>query len=274
MPACLPPAQCAQPPFYLVFRGGRLLMRKDGEKLRILLETELGALKGGLADVQYMGTFDGRGCYAARADEQAAIPFQMELADLRAVTPRTGDRALFLLAGTASQILYWSETNRYCGRCGHATAAKADERARVCPACGHITYMRISPATITAVLRGGEILLAHNRNFPAGRYGLISGFAEAGETLEECVEREIGEEVGIRVKNIRYCCSQPWPFPDSLMLAFTAEYESGALAEDGCEITDAAWFRANALPDIPPADSVAGRMIRCFRDGGPEALRK
>jgi NAD+ diphosphatase len=143
---------------------------------------------------------------------------------------------------------------------------KEDERAKVCQSCGNIVYPRIAPATITAVFRDGQILLAHNSNFRNGLYGLIAGYVEPGETLEQCVEREIREEVGIKVKNVRYLSSQPWPFPDSLMMGFTADYESGEITVDQCEITDAGWYKADKLPDIPSVDSIAGRMIRWYRD--------
>ena len=109
-------------------------------------------------------------------------------------------------------------------------------------------------------------MLAHNKNFKAGLYSIIAGFVEPGETLEHCAEREIQEEVGIKVKNIKYFTSQPWPFPESLMLAFTAEYDSGDITVDNTEITDAAWFSADELPDIPTTDSVAGKLIRWYRD--------
>ena len=141
---------------------------------------------------------------------------------------------------------------------------KKDESAKVCSECGNIVYPRISPAVITAVFKGDQILLAHNRSFRNGLYSLIAGFVEPGETLEHCVKREIMEEVGIRVKNVRYAGSQPWSFPDALMIAFTAEYESGEICVDQVEIIDAGWYRMDAMPDIPSTDSIAGRLIRWY----------
>jgi NAD+ diphosphatase len=144
------------------------------------------------------------------------------------------------------------------------------ERARSCPACGNVVYPRISPAIIIAVVKGEELLLAHNKNFRGGWYSVVAGFVEPGETIEDCAEREIFEEVGIKIKNIQYFASQPWPFPDSLMIGLTAEYESGELRPDGAEIDDAGFFRADALPETPGKTSVAGKLIGWFVDNHPK----
>jgi len=138
------------------------------------------------------------------------------------------------------------------------------ERAKVCSKCGFRTYPRISPATITAVTPGNQILLARAKRFPSELYSVIAGFAEPGETLEECVKREIMEETGIDVKNIRYFGSQPWPFPDSLMIAFTADFEGGEIRIYKKELVDARWFTADALPKIPDKLSIARRLIDRF----------
>jgi NAD+ diphosphatase len=139
-----------------------------------------------------------------------------------------------------------------------------DERAKICPKCGLVAYPRLSPAVIVAVLRDNCILLAHSHRFPAKFYSVLAGFVEPGETLEECVEREVYEEVGIRVRAIRYFGSQPWPFPDSLMIAFTANYAGGEIRIDHSEIADANWFSANDLPHIPPKISIARQLIDWF----------
>jgi NAD+ diphosphatase len=180
---------------------------------------------------------------------------------LRDVLPRMDDDAGFL-AGRALQILNWERNNRFCGRCGDRMAPRQDERAMRCPSCGFLQYPRLSPAVIVSVLRGDKLLLAHNNRFPKGRYSLLAGFVEPGETFEDCVEREIFEEVGIRVRNIRYLSSQPWPFPDSLMVGFTAEWEAGTLAPDGVEIADAQWFGREDMPEIPGPHTIAGKIIR------------
>jgi NAD+ diphosphatase len=127
-----------------------------------------------------------------------------------------------------------------------------------------VFYPRISPAIIVAVTRDDEILLAHNNNFKQNRYSVIAGFVEPGETFEDCVKREVMEEVNVKVKNIKYFSSQPWPFPDSLMIAFTAEYDEGEIRPDGIEIGDAGWYKRDNLPEVPTNTSVAGRLIQWF----------
>jgi NAD+ diphosphatase len=138
------------------------------------------------------------------------------------------------------------------------------ERAKRCPECGFISYPVICPAVITAIIKDRKILLAHNRSFKGNMYSLIAGFVEAGETLEECVKREIMEEVGLQVKNVKYLGSQPWPFPNSLMIGFTAEYESGEIAVDGVEISDAKWFDIDNLPELPSEISIARKIINWY----------
>jgi NAD+ diphosphatase len=264
----------------LAIENRRILMKNLGEKLCIPERAELTSvltkyildeaaevnendIKDGLIE-EYIGSYNGHACYCTRISEQIECPEGYQFVDLRELTSQTGDPGLFILSGAANHILHWRSMNQYCGRCGHKTKGKTDERAFACDHCGNVVYPRISPATITAILRGDEILLAHNRNFAPGLYSLIAGYVEPGESLEQCVEREIQEEVGIKVKNIRYFSSQPWSFPDSLMMAFIAEYDSGEIDVDKVEIIDAKWFRADNLPLIPSTDSVAGKMIRWF----------
>jgi NAD+ diphosphatase len=147
-----------------------------------------------------------------------------------------------------------------------------------CPACGLSSYPRLAPAIIIAVVRrtdnGPRLLLARNHRFPPGRYSVVAGFVEPGESLEECAEREVLEEVGIRIANLRYFGSQPWPFPHSLMVAFTAEYAGGAITLDGSEIADAGWFAADALPQLPPRMSIARRLIDWFAAEHGVVLRR
>ena len=164
----------------------------------------------------------------------------------------------------AVQIVAWDETHRFCGACGGTTIKKTDEHAMVCTKCGHVSYPRLSPAVIVAVTKGDRLLLARNKNFVTGMYSVLAGFVEAGETLEECVRREIREEVGIEVKNIKYFGSQSWPFPNSYMLAFTAEHESGEIQIDENEIADARWFSVEEIPKIPGSLSISRKLINWF----------
>ena len=160
----------------------------------------------------------------------------------------------------------WMGGARFCGACGAplSDASGQDSGGRVCTSCGRLHFPRISPAVITLVRRDDKVLLARNARFPAGRFGLIAGFVEAGETLEETVRRETREEAGIEVDCIRYRTSQPWPFPDSLMLAFTARWVSGEARPDGEEIEEIRWCTAFDLPSIPPPGSVARFLIDEF----------
>lgn len=250
----------------LVLVENKLIMSKLEDKLYIPEVNELINIIKMDEISEYIGTYGGHDCYCKKLNEVVVLPENLIAVDLKEITNLSGDLGLFLLAGAANHILHWNRVNQYCGCCGHKSIDKKDERAKICPNCGNTVYPRISPATITAVIRDGQILLAHNSNFKKDLYSLIAGFVEPGETLEQCVEREIKEEVGIKVKNIRYFSSQPWSFPDSLMMAFTAEYDSGEIMVDNREITDAAWYKAESLPDIPSTDSVAGKIIRWYRD--------
>jgi NAD+ diphosphatase len=168
----------------------------------------------------------------------------------------------------AYHVSQWRRDSTYCGTCGTKNTNAPDELARLCPACGRREYPRISPAVITVIINDKhEALLAHNRKFAGQMYSLIAGFNEAGESLEDTVAREIREEVGLEVKDIRYIASQPWPFPNSLMLGFTARYASGEIHPDGVEIEDAKWFTPETLPQIPGFGSVSRFLINGWLEG-------
>lgn len=168
----------------------------------------------------------------------------------------------------AYHLSQWRAESVFCGRCGERNGDAPDELARLCPSCGRREYPRISPAVIVLVTRGdGAALLAHNSKFRQGLYSLVAGFVEAGESLEATVAREVREEVGVEVGSIRYRASQPWPFPNSLMLAFTAEWVSGEPRPDGVEIADVQWFTPETIPEIPPRGSVSRTLIDLWLDG-------
>jgi NAD+ diphosphatase len=179
---------------------------------------------------------------------------------LRALFFRMPD-AMVALAGRAFQVLEWDATHRFCGRCGTATVTRAHERAKECPACGLIAYPRVSPAMMALVIRSREILLARAPRFPGAMFSALAGFVEPGESIEDCVRREVREEVGIEVDRIEYFASQSWPFPHSLMIAYTAHYAGGELAPDPAEIAEARWFALDALPDLPSSMSIARKLI-------------
>ena len=197
----------------------------------------------------------------AGADDTPDTPAGHRWMPLRGLFGQLDDLS-WTVAGRAEQILAWDRTHRYCGQCGAETQLKDDERARICPRCRLMQFPRLSPATITLVERGDEILLAHGRQFPGRFYSTLAGFVEPGEDLETCVAREILEETNIVVTDIRYFKSQPWPFPNSLMIGFNARYESGDIKIQESEIVDAGWFTADDLPPHPQGGmSIAGWLI-------------
>ena len=168
----------------------------------------------------------------------------------------------FLQASRAVQLLEWRRNHKFCSHCGHATEIHSKEYAMVCPACGYHQYPRVQPCVITIITKGDdELLLAKSARNKSNMYGLIAGFVEVGETLEEAVQREAFEEVGVKLKNICYMSSQPWPFPSNLMIAFHAEYDSGDIQLQLEEISDAQFFKFDQLPEIPFKGSIAHSMI-------------
>lgn len=211
----------------------------------------------------HMGQFRQIPCYAALVDGECDLPLGMKFQPLRGLFGQIED-PLFSLACRSLQMIRWDRTHQYCSRCGSPAGTRSEDGAQICSSCGYLTYPRISPAVIVAVLKGDKILLAHNHRFPKNRYSVIAGYVEMGETLEQCVSREIREEVGIEVKNILYFGSQSWPFTSSLMIAFTAEWASGSISVDNSEIGRADWFSAEELPDIPDKVSIARQLIDWF----------
>ena len=258
-----PPEQVTETALWFLFEDHKLLIKSQGENVLIPQSTDLEALDLPPQERQYLGSLDGRPCYAGELPKEAPLSDPFALKVIRTLFGRL-EEELMWIAGLANQLVAWNQNHRSCGKCGHLTEYKTDERARACPQCGLINYPRLSPAIIVAVLRDNQILLAHSQRFPAKFYSVLAGFVEPGESLEECVKREIMEEVCISVKNIRYFGSQPWPFPDSLMIAFTAEYAEGEIEIDPAEILDAGWFSADNLPPIPPKISIARQLIDWF----------
>lgn len=173
---------------------------------------------------------------------------------------------IYLLSSRAIQIINWDKNHMYCGRCGTKTIIKEDEMAKVCPNCGFMSFTRLSPAIIVAITKEDKLLMANHTRSPKDKYSLIAGFVEAGETIEETVHREVFEEIGLKVKNIKYFASQSWPFPHSLMLGFTAEYESGDIHIDESEIRDAKWFKKDDIQPLDSNISIASSLIDWFKN--------
>ena len=245
----------------LCYRGGRVLMKTIGDKFIIPKKNELGEFVG---DGIFLGEVDGEKCFMAEGEEETPQGFSyVGMRDIRG----QADKLSKWVTAVGFQMYSWLNDNKFCGRCGNPMDLKNDERALECTDCKNIIFPKLSPAIIVAIKKDNKLLLAKNRLHPGTFYSLIAGYVEAGETIEETVKREVMEEVGIDVKNIKYYKSQPWPFSSSLMLGFFAEYDgNNPIKIDNVEISHADWFDADSLPEIPNMDSVAGEMIRIFRD--------
>ena len=249
-------------PLWFLFRGDRLLVC-EGEAVRVPrtgAPEELGLEAPFRWEVGFM---DGSRCWTGSVPEGAQAPEGMAFRDLRAIFAAVDDE-FFGVAGRAKQIVAWQATHRFCGRCGGETERAEGEMAMRCARCGMMHYPRVSPAVIVRVTRGEEVLLARSPGFPPGLFSVLAGFVEPGESIEETVRRELREEVGIEVENLGYFGSQPWPFPNSLMIGFTAEYAGGELKPEPGEIEAAAFYAPDDLPQLPPRVSIARRMIDAF----------
>jgi NAD+ diphosphatase len=246
-----------------VFRGHELLVREadlelpDESVCAALGVTPAQRLPVGLLGEHYFGT--------AWVERDTVALDGFAFSGLRRLFG-TMDEVRLAVAGRAFQIAEWARTHRFCGACGTPTQSVAGERCVKCPACGHLAYPRISPAMMTLIRRGDQILLARHARLPTSRFTALAGFLEAGESIEDAIHREVFEEVGVLVKDLRYFASQSWPFPHSLMIAFTAEYAGGELAIDQSEITEARWFGPDdEFPEIPPGVSIAAALINAHR---------
>ena len=208
----------------------------------------------------YLGRLGASDLWAAELPADAEAPGGLAWTGLRSLFSVLDD-AHFALAGRALQLIDWDRSHQFCGRCGAPTLPKSEERVRVCPACKLSAYPRVAPAVMALVRRGSQILLARSPHFPAGMYSALAGFVEPGESLEQCLAREVEEEVGVQISNSRYFASQSWPFPHSLMIAFVCEYASGELTPQPSEIEAANWFDVLQLPKLPSKISIARRLI-------------
>ena len=261
IPGIAPPTVQSRPAWWFAFVGSKLLcLEGTGQIPQLISLAEIG-----LAPVrtQFLGTLDDQPCYSAELPVDTKAPDGATLRGLRELYG-TLDEELFVLGGRAIQLVEWDRTHQYCGHCATPTTQLAHERAKRCPKCGLVNYPRLSPAIIVLISRGEELLLARAHRFPPGMYSVLAGFVEPGESLEETVVREVREEVGIEVKDVRYFGSQPWPFPNSLMIGFTAAYASGDIIIEPQELEDAAWYSKYSLPRIPPKLSIARKLIDWF----------
>ncbi len=254
-----------KPIFWFAFRGNDLLVKIENDKAIIPQVEDLQELNLTPVRIQDLGERYDKQYYSAELSSEALAPEGMEFRGLRQLFNLV-DEEFFMFIGRAIQIMTWDKTHQFCGQCGGETYKLPNEFGKTCPKCKLINYPRLSPAVIMAVTKGDKLLLARNAKSNFRFYSVLAGFVEPGETLEQCVAREVMEEVGIKVKNIKYFGSQPWPFPNSLMVGFTAEYDSGEINIDKNEIAEAYWFSADNMPQVPNSISIARSLIDWYVD--------
>jgi NAD+ diphosphatase len=245
---------------WFLVRDFHPLVRNAGDRFEILALDADDPLVPPAETHHCLGYLDDVPCFAAELPLDFEPPDGMEFVNLRPLHPHVGETR-WTVAGRAVQIIDWARNHRYCGRCGTENTFSQSDRSLQCDHCGLRHYPRLSPAVIVLVQRGDEVLLGRSTRFPNAFYSVLAGFVEPGESLEQTVSREIYEESGIRVKDITYFGSQPWPFPNSLMIGFTAQYASGEIRLLDDEILDAGWFTIDTLPNIPGSISIARKLI-------------
>jgi len=254
------PASVTEPGLWLAFQGTQVLVRREDATVGFPQVKHIQEV--GLEPVrhQYLGVYAGQHVYSCEIAADVPAPEGLAWSGLRSLFGVVDD-TLFGIVGRAIQVMDWDRSHQYCGRCGTPTVHKTGERARQCPNCGQTHYPRIAPAVMALVRKGDQLLLARSPHFPPGMHSALAGFVEPGEGLEQCLHREVKEEVGIEVTNLRYFSSQPWPFPHSLMIAFNCDYAGGEIQPEPGEIEAAAWFDLDHLPVLPNRISIARRLI-------------
>ncbi|NRA45371.1 MAG: NAD(+) diphosphatase [Oligoflexales bacterium] len=215
--------------------------------------------KGFTKEKVFCGEVLGQNCYGIELKEKELVPhsYWIDLKDSRSIISLNA----FALVSRAMQLIEWLRQHKFCGSCGEQTSREPAGYLE-CKPCSLVHYPRISPSMIVLISRGSEVLLARSPRFPPGVYSPLAGFLEPGESVEQCVHREVFEEVGVKIKNLKYQGSQSWPFPHSLMLGFFADYESGDIVCEPGEIEDARWWKADDLPAIPPKGSISAWLIQ------------
>jgi NAD+ diphosphatase len=261
VPAKLATAPPAPRGYWLALQEQGLLVRREGDAVRL----PEGERPPGLDAVKdaplWLGTLGGTPCWVLPVARDAAVPAGLQRETL---VPMQGTRLpddLLSLGGMAMQLLWWESTSGHCPRCGSATERIAGEWGKRCPGCRYEHYPHLHPAVITLVRDGSRVLLARKAAWAPGRYALVAGFVDNGESLEGAVQREVKEEVGVDVTDVQYVGSQNWPFPSQLMIGFVARYAGGEITIDRDELEDARWFECDRLPTGPSRHSIAGFIL-------------
>lgn len=207
-----------------------------------------------------IGIYGKKQCIVAAVHDSISFPEEFTLTPLRKAYQFIS-LDLWTIAGRAMQVLHWHNEHRFCGKCGKEMVEIEHETVKSCPSCGFLSYPRLAPAVIMSVIWDNKILMGRAASFPKGMYSPLSGFVEPGETLEEAVRREVMEEAEIDVTTIQYVASQPWPFPQSLMIGFTTKYQGGTIRVDKTELEDARWFTADSMPEVLPSQMSISRTL-------------
>jgi|TARA_B110000238_G_scaffold197753_2_gene240915 NAD+ diphosphatase len=247
---------------WLIFCGEKILQSTENTGLMIGTWATLGFAHAYQEQIVRIGSHDDLPCFLIDMGNEHIEREYLTLISMRAFIMQN-QTSFFGIASRAWQIALFMRTHRFCGQCGSAMQQIDWEMAMQCSRCQHRCYPRISPCIIVSIRHEGKILLAQGKPQRSRQmFSTLAGFVESGEKLEQAVHREVFEEVGIRVKNLRYFSSQPWPFPHSLMVGFLADFDSGEIKVDGKEILEAYWFAPDKLPNIPPKQSIAGQLIQ------------
>jgi NAD+ diphosphatase len=268
IPSVVPTDSQTKEAWWFIYSGYRLFVKISGDTATIPVTEEPENLGVEIARRLYIGSLQGRPCYAAEGEPHAAGQSEFAFQELRSLFARLED-GLFEAALTAIHLVEWDKTYQFCSKCRGELRPRTDMRAKECEECRRLEFPRLSPAIIVLIEKGDSFLLARSSRFAGEFFSVVAGFVEPGESLEDAVHREVMEEIGIKVKDIAYFGSQPWPFPDSLMIGFTARYESGEIRIDGEEIIEAGWYRAGNLPRIPGKLSIARKLIDWFVEKHP-----
>ena len=251
--------------FHIVISDGEILSSESNAQWSPLNQDEYQWLGISELSSHYLGSINGLPVFVNEVDPEADEPEDYTFNNLWTFLGRVDD-ATFTLLGRGKQIIDWYQNHQFCGQCGNKTKIEKSDRSLSCSSCKNHFYPRLSPSIIVLINRGDEILLAKSAHAKANFYSTLAGFVEPGESIEEAVHREVMEEVGIKVKNLKYFNSQSWPFPNSLMLGFHAEYESGDIVLQEEEIADAQWFHYNDMPNRPAMVSISGWLVKSFID--------
>jgi NAD+ diphosphatase len=250
--------------YWFIFQGDRLLMPKANGATSLLAALQISSIQAKLQRQFALGELKNNHVFCAELMIDHPLPNDLDSVPFRQALDLLGSD-WYNMATKAYSIIHWDKYHQFCGYCSQPTEHKVGTFERVCTACSHIYYPRISPSVIVLISKGDQILMARSPHFSPGAYGLIAGFVEAGESLEDALHREVKEEVNITIKNVRYFGSQAWPFPDSLMVAFTADYDAGEMIIDHREIESAGWYRHDNLPGRPSSRaSLSTKLIEHF----------